>query len=106
VSVQINNEVLDFDQETADWVQRYRETLYEIKALQEQADIARSHIEAAMGDCQIGFHHNRPLVRWTTVTTTRLDTTKVKAALSEELISQFSNTSISRRFTLVDEDGE
>ncbi len=106
MSVQINNEVIDFDQQTADWVQRYRETLLEIKSLQEQADIARSHIESAMGDCQIGFHHNRPLVRWTTVTTTRLDTTKVKTALSPELIEQFSSTNISRRFTLVDEDSE
>ena len=104
MSVQINKEVIDFDQETADWVQRYRETLLEIKNLQEQADVARSHIEAAMGDCQIGFHHNRPLVRWTTVTTTRLDTTKVKAALSQELIEQFSNTTTARRFTLLDED--
>ena len=104
VSVQDSNEVIDFDQETADWVERYRETLAEIKALQEQADIARYRIESAMGDCQVGFHHNRPLVRWTTVTTTRLDTTKVKEALSEELIAQFSNTSISRRFTLVSPD--
>jgi len=106
VSVQITNEVIDFDQETADWVQRYRETMAEIKALQEQADIARTRIESAMGDCQIGFYHNRPLVRWTTVTTTRLDTTKVKAALSAELIEQFSNTTVSRRFTLLDEDSE
>jgi predicted phage-related endonuclease len=106
VSVQITNEVIDFDQETADWVQRYRETMAEIKALQEQADIARSYIESAMGDCQIGFYHNRPLVRWTTVTTTRLDTTKVKAALSPELIEQFSNTSTARRFTLLDEDSQ
>ena len=106
VSVQITNEVIDFDQETADWVQRYRETMLEIKALQEQADIARTRIESAMGDCQIGFYHNRPLVRWTTVTTTRLDTTKVKAALSAELIEQFSNTTVSRRFTLLDEDNQ
>lgn len=106
MSVQITNEVIDFDQETADWVQRYRETMAEIKALQEQADIARTRIESSMGDCQIGFYHNRPLVRWTTVTTTRLDTTKVKAALSAELIEQFSNTSTSRRFTLLDEDNQ
>lgn len=106
MSVQINPEVIDFDQETADWVQRYRETLLEMKVLQEQADIARARIESAMGDCQIGFHHNRPIVRWTTVETTRLDTSKVKAALSAELIEQFSNTSISRRFTLVDQDNE
>jgi predicted phage-related endonuclease len=106
VGVQINIEVIDFDQETADWVQRLRETNAEIKLLQEQADIARSHIESAMGDCQIGFHHNRPMVRWVTVTTTRLDTTKVKAALSPELIEQFSNTSTSRRFTLLDEDNQ
>jgi len=106
MSVQITNEVIDFDQETADWVQRYRDTMAEIKALQEQADIARTRIESAMGDCQIGFYHNRPMVRWTTVTTTRLDTTKVKAALSPELIEQFSNTTVSRRFTLLDEDSE
>ena len=106
MSVQINPETIDFDQETADWVQRYRDTLAEMKLLQEQADIARTRIESAMGDCQIGFYHNRPLVRWTTVTTTRLDTTKVKAALSPELIEQFSNTSTARRFTLVDQDSE
>lgn len=106
MSVQINTEVIDFDQDTANWVLRYKETLAAIKLLQEQADIARSHIEAAMGECQIGFHHNRPMVRWTTVTTNRLNTTLVKEALSPEILALYTTSTTSRRFTLVDEDQE
>ena len=102
--MQIETGVVDFDLDTFNWVDRYRHTMREIKELQEVADIARSHIEAAMGDCQIGFHHNRPVVRWTTVTTERLNTKMVKDSLTPELLEQFTTTSISRRFTLVDED--
>jgi predicted phage-related endonuclease len=102
--MQIETGVIDFDLDTFNWVDRYRHTMREIKELQEVADIARSHIEAAMGDCQIGFHHNRPVVRWTTVTTERLNTKMVKDSLTPELLEQFTTTSISRRFTLVDED--
>ena len=104
MSMQIETGVIDFDLDTFNWVDRYRHTMREIKELQEVADIARSHIEAAMGDCQIGFHHNRPVVRWTTVTTERLNTKMVKDSLTPELLEQFTTTSISRRFTLVDED--
>ena len=102
--MQIETGVIDFDLDTFNWVDRYRHTMREIKELQEVADIARSHIEAAMGDCQIGFHHNRPVVRWTTVTTERLNTKMVKDSLTPELLEQFTTTSISRRFSLVDED--
>ena len=104
MSMQIETGVLEFDLDTFNWVDRYRHTMREIKELQEVADIARSHIEAAMGDCQIGFHHNRPVVKWTTVTTERLNTKMVKEALTPELLEQFTTTSISRRFSLVDED--
>ena len=104
MSMQIETGVIDFDLDTFNWVDRYRYTMREIKELQEVADIARSHIEAAMGDCQIGFHHNRPVVKWTTVTTERLNTKMVKEALTPELLEQFTTTSISRRFSLVDED--
>jgi predicted phage-related endonuclease len=104
MSIEIETGVLEFDLDTFNWVDRYRHTMREMKELQEVADIARSHIEAAMGDCQIGFHHNRPVVRWTTVTTERLNTKMVKEALTPELLAQFTTTSTSRRFTLVDED--
>jgi predicted phage-related endonuclease len=76
----------------------------EIKELQEIADIARSHIERAMGECQVGLHHNRPVVRWTTISTERLNTKLVKESLTPELLEQFTTVSISRRFSLCDED--
>lgn len=102
--MEVETGVLEFDLDTFNWVDRYRHTMREIKELQEIADIARSHIEAAMGDCQIGFHHNRPVVKWTTVTTERLNTKMVKEALTPELLEKFTTTSISRRFSLVEED--
>lgn len=104
MSMEVETGVLEFDLDTFNWVDRYRHTMREIKELQEIADIARSHIEAAMGDCQIGFHHNRPVVKWTTVTTERLNTKMVKEALTPELLEKFTTTSISRRFSLVEED--
>ena len=104
MSVQIEAGVVDFDLDTFNWVDRYRHTMQEIKELQEVADVARSHIERAMGECQVGLHHNRPVVRWTTVTSERLNTKMVKEALTPELLAQFTTISTSRRFTLCDED--
>tara|TARA_R110000822_G_scaffold1273_7_gene5795 strand:+ start:3479 stop:3799 length:321 start_codon:yes stop_codon:yes gene_type:complete len=106
MSVQIETDVVDFDLDTANWVARYRATQKEIKELQEVLDIARSHIEAAMGECQVGLHHNRPVVRWTTVTTERLDVKRVKESLTPELLASFTATSTTRRFTLIEEEQE
>jgi len=104
MGVQIEPAVIDFDLDTVNWVDRYRQTLRDIKELQEVADIARSHIEQAMGECQVGLHQNRPLVKWTTITSERLNTKAVKEALTPELLAQFTTISTSRRFSLCDED--
>lgn len=104
MSIQTDHEIMELDQDAANWVQLYRETLASIKLLQEQADIARANIESQMGTCTVGLYNNRPLVRWTNVTSSRLDVNKVKEALSPELIAQFSSTTSSRRFTIVNED--
>lgn len=104
MSIQLDHEVMEFDQDAANWVQLYRDTLAQIKQLQEQADIARANIEQAMGVCEVGLYNNRPLVRWTNVSSSRLDVNKVKEALSPELIAQFSNTTSSRRFVIVSDE--
>tara|TARA_R110000822_G_scaffold71316_1_gene172026 strand:- start:14 stop:334 length:321 start_codon:yes stop_codon:yes gene_type:complete len=104
MSVEIEMGVVDFDLDTANWVERYRTTLREIKELQEVADIARAHIERALGDCQIGLHNNRQVVRWTSVVSERLDVKKVKESLTPELLAAFTSTTTSRRFSLVDQD--
>ena len=106
MSVQISEHVVNFDQDVANWVTHYRDTLYQIKQLQEQADVARSHIEVALGDCEEGFHNNRLLVRWTNVVTERLDTKRVREILTPEILQQFTSTTTSRRFTLVNEEQE
>jgi predicted phage-related endonuclease len=104
MSIETDYQVKDFDQDAANWVTFYRETQAQIKELQEKADYARANIEQALGTCEVGTFQNRPIVRWTTVNSSRLDVNKVKEALSPELVEQFSTVTTSRRFVLVNEE--
>jgi predicted phage-related endonuclease len=104
MSIETDYQVKDFDQDAANWVEFYRQTQAQIKELQEKADYARANIEQALGMCEVGTFNNRPIVRWTTVKTSRLDVNKVKEALSPELVEQFSTVTTSRRFVLVTEE--
>ena len=57
-----------------------------------------------MGEHEIGLVNGREAVRWTTVEATRIDSTKVRNLLDSETLAKVETTSVSRRFSIVDED--
>jgi predicted phage-related endonuclease len=104
MSVEIETGVVDFDANAAAWLEQYKNAVAKVKEWQEVADVARSHIEAALGDCQTGLYKNRPVVRWSFVESTRFDTKRAREILPAQVIEALEVKSTSRRFSIVNED--
>ena len=103
MSTQINLEMVDLDPAASAFLAAYIEARLKIKEWEEKADIAAEQVKAAMGDAQVGLVNGREAVRWTTVETKRIDTKKVRELLPENLWEKFETSSVSRRFTIVEE---
>jgi predicted phage-related endonuclease len=105
VSMQNDQQSVDLDSAVAAWLDEYKRIKAEIAALTERAEVARQHVEAALGDATLGYINGRPAVRWQTVTSTRFDTKKAKEILPLQVIELLQVTSEARRFDIV-KDGE
>lgn len=89
----------------ASWVALYRDADEAIKVLEDRKRAAREHIEAALGDTETGTVDGRPAVRWTHVTSKRLDQALAKALLKDrDLLEAAMVETTSRRFVLVTEE--
>jgi predicted phage-related endonuclease len=88
--------------DVAGWLELYKKTQAEIKALEEKASTAKEKIQEALGDNEVGTLDGSPVVRWTKVTSTRLDMKKAREVLDPKILEFLSSESTSRRFTLVD----
>jgi predicted phage-related endonuclease len=106
VSVEIEKGVIDFDDNTAAWLENYKNALAKIKEWQEVADVARAHIEQSLGDAEVGMYQNRPVVRWSFIETRRFDIKRAKEILPEQVLDTLEVISNSRRFAIVDQDNE
>ena len=95
---------VDLPLDTAAWITLYRKTQADIKALEEKLEQAKVKIQESMGENEIGLIEGRVAVRWTKVTTTRLDINKAKEVLDPAIYTFLSRESTSRRFTLADPD--
>jgi predicted phage-related endonuclease len=95
---------VDLPLDTAAWITLYRKTQADIKALEEKLEQAKAKIQESMGENEIGLIDGRVAVRWTKVTTTRLDIGKAKEILDPTIYAFLSRESTSRRFTLADPD--
>ena len=80
------------------------EAVQAIKELEDKASTAKAKIQEALGESELGLIEGRVVVRWTKVTTTRLDLTKAKEVLDPKVYLFLSRESESRRFTLVGAD--
>lgn len=78
---------------------RLAEIAAEEKALKAEADTLKAEVMAAMGDAEEITHAGKRLATWKTQSTTRLDSTALKAA-HPEIWQQFAKTSESRVFRL------
>lgn len=106
MTIQVDNKSVILDENTAQWLKQYREALAKVKEWQEIADIARSHLEVALGENEVALYQGQEVVRWTNVTSKRFDVKKAREMLPGNVISLFEIEQISRRFTLVDQDKE
>jgi predicted phage-related endonuclease len=102
MSMQIEKGVKVLDDNTAQWLKQYREALAKIKEWEEVADIARSHLENALGDCEEGLHNGQTVVRWTAIESKRFDTKRAREILPPQVIEMLEVVSHSRRFSVVD----
>jgi hypothetical protein len=103
MSVESGTGIVDFDVNTAAWLEQYKSALAKIKELQEVADVARSHIEQALGDNQVGMFLNRPVVRYSFVESKRFDTKRAREILPAQVIEALEVVSTSRRFSIVED---
>jgi predicted phage-related endonuclease len=106
MSTEIEKGVIDFDESIAMWLEQYRAALAKIKEWEEVADVARSHIESALGDAEVGLYKGQQVVRFTTVTSTRFDVKRAKELLPPQVLDVLQVQTNSRRFTLVNQDQE
>lgn len=106
MSVEIETGVVDFDSNTAAWLENYKNALAKIKEWQEVADVARAHIEQSLGDAEVGMYQNRPVVRWSFIETRRFDIKRAKEILPEQVLDTLEVISNSRRFSIVEQDNE
>ena len=102
MSMQVEKGVVVLDDNTAQWLKQYREALAKIKEWQEVADIARSHLENALGDCEEGVHNGLPVVRWTQIESKRFDVKRAKEVLPPQVLEMLEVVQHSRRFSLVE----
>ena len=104
MSVASGTGVVDFDANTAAWLEQYKSALAKIKENQEVADVARSHIEQALGDNEVGMFLIRPVVRYTFVESKRFDTKRAREILPAQVIDALEIISTSRIFSIVSEE--
>jgi predicted phage-related endonuclease len=86
------------------WIELYKKTQADIKVLEEKVAAAKEKIQEALGENEIGLIDGSVVVRWTKVTSTRLDMKKAREVLDPKILAFLSSDSVSRRFTLVDAD--
>ena len=104
MTMEIEHGVVDFDDGVGQWLRQYKAAQAEAKKWSEIADVARSHLEAAMGDAELAMYQNRPVIRWTKVESTRFDTKRAREILPAQVIEALETVSVSRRFTIVEQD--
>ena len=102
MSLQINQEEVDFDPAIAGLIARLRRLKAEIGELQEQADILTEQIKSAMGDAVTGTVNGAPAVRWSVVESTRFDVKKAREILPAQVIELLETKAQTRRFQLLD----
>ena len=101
MSLEVNQTEIDFDPAVAHWVAEYRRLKLQASQIAEQLDVARSHIEAALGDHEIGTVNGAPVVRYAVIESERIDTKKLREVLPPQVLELVTVKSQSRRFTVL-----
>ena len=98
------NEALELPASVAGWLAEYNRIKAEIKMLTEKADIARAHVELALGDSTMATVNGVPVLKYDYVESNRLDQKKVKNFLTEEALEQCMTVQVARVFRPISQD--
>jgi hypothetical protein len=102
VTIEVEKGVVIFDDGTAQWLKQYQDALSKVKEWQEVADIARSHLESALGDSETAIYQGREVIKWTSVESRRFDVKRAREILPPQVVEMLETVAQSRRFSLVD----
>ncbi len=102
MTIEVEKGVVIFDDGTAQWLKQYQDALAKVKEWQEVADIARSHLESALGDSETAIYQGREVIKWTSVESRRFDVKRAREILPPQVVEMLETVAQSRRFSLVD----
>lgn len=94
--------VVDLPSDIAGWLDVLRHVKNKRNELDEVEKQARQKIQDALGDAEEGHVNGQPVVRWTRVTSRRLDQKLLKAKVDPAVLNDCYTEQTTRRFTLVD----
>lgn len=90
---------IELPAEAKDILMDYERATHDLALAKEAKEEAEAKLKAMLGDAGVGTLGNYK-VSWKNVCTTRLDSKKVKAILTEDQLKECSNTTVSRKFTV------
>jgi predicted phage-related endonuclease len=105
MSLEIEPGIIELDETAQAWLLQYKKTKKEIAELEERLAVAREHLEFALGDSELALIKGQPVIRWTRTESNRFDTKKAREILPAELIGVLETTIVSRRFSIVTDEG-
>lgn len=81
-----------------DLVKTYRDLGHAVKGLERERDSVAQQLQERLGTAAVAYYDDAPVLRWSNVTTKRLDTTALRKA-HPSIAEKFTNESHTRRFT-------
>lgn len=101
MSLEIEPGVIELDDTAQAWLLQYKATKAQIAEMEERLQVARDHLEMALGSSELALIKGQPVIRWTKTESHRFDTKKARELLPAELIEVLETKIISRRFSIV-----
>jgi hypothetical protein len=98
------NDALELPPHLAGWLTEYNNLKAQIKDLTERADIARAHLESALGDNVMATVNGVPVLKWDYVDSKRFNQKKAQQLLSEAVFQECFDITRSRVFRPISQD--
>jgi predicted phage-related endonuclease len=101
MSLEIEPGVIELDDTAQAWLLQYKTTKAQITEMEERLQVARDHLEMALGNSELALIKGQPVIRWTKTESTRFDTKKARELLPADLVEVLETKIVSRRFSIV-----
>jgi predicted phage-related endonuclease len=96
-------EPVELPSQIINWLNEYKKIQSQMKDLTEKLDIARAHIELALGESELGLIDGQPAIKWGYIESNRFDQKKAKEILTPEQVEACTVVQRARRFEPVRE---